>query len=442
MSKHKDILAIITMILIVVTSVAGILSLNFNRAFEFVNQYGHTVQIYGYGIYANDSYFQAPISIGTDICILFVVFPMFLYTYIHYMKRRDKVSELKLVTVYAVVFYYAASIVFGLTYNRLFLVYVALFSCSLFGMFCHIKNVEWNQEREASKGLKVFFCVSGMALIVAWLPDVIPTVINGTTLSLIGVYTTNITYVLDMGIISPLCFVCVFLLGKKNSTGVLLQGILLKLCMVVGIMMIPQTICQMASGCELPLPALITKSFSFILLGGYAFYFNRKMYRDLAGDTSYTIREMRETEYSLLNDFLYEAIFVPEGVDAPPKSIINNPELQLYVSNFGNQKHDFALVAEMDQKIIGAVWVRIMNDYGHVDEKTPSFAISLYKEYRGKGIGTAMMKRMLADLRKKGYEQTSLAVQKDNYAVKMYQDVGFEIVDENEEEYIMVKHLR
>ena len=43
---------------------------------------------------------------------------------------------------------------------------------------------------------------------------------------------------------------------------------------------------------------------------------------------------------------------------------------------------------------MGAVWVRIMNDYGHVDDETPSFAISLLKEYRNYGIGTELMKRM------------------------------------------------
>lgn len=35
----------------------------------------------------------------------------------------------------------------------------------------------------------------------------------------------------------------------------------------------------------------------------------------------------------------------------------------------------------------------------------------------------------------------SLAVQKANYAVKMYEKVGFETVDENEKEYIMVCRL-
>ena len=39
------------------------------------------------------------------------------------------------------------------------------------------------------------------------------------------------------------------------------------------------------------------------------------------------------------------------------------------------------------------------------------------------------------------YKKTSLAVQKQNYAVRMYKNVGFEIVDENAEEYIMVCQL-
>ena len=82
-----------------------------------------------------------------------------------------------------------------------------------------------------------------------------------------------------------------------------------------------------------------------------------------------------------------------------------------------------------------------MNDYGHIDNETPSFAISLYREYRGLGIGTELMRRMLAILKSCGYEKASLAVQKANYAVKLYQNTGFEIVGETEEEYIMVNRL-
>ncbi len=155
----------------------------------------------------------------------------------------------------------------------------------------------------------------------------------------------------------------------------------------------------------------------------------------------YKIRTILEGEDSLLNNFLYEAIFVPPGISPPPRSIINQPELQVYVTGFGTKKDDICLIAEIDNKPVGAVWVRMMNDYGHIDDDTPSFAISLYKDYRGMGIGTAMMKEMLRILKDRGYKQASLAVQKANYAVRMYKKVGFEIVDENEEEYIMLCRL-
>lgn len=151
----------------------------------------------------------------------------------------------------------------------------------------------------------------------------------------------------------------------------------------------------------------------------------------------YRIREIREDEYPLLSDFLYEAIFIPEGTEKPPKSITQKPELQVYIADFG-KIDDWCLVAEVKEKIVGAVWVRIMNDYGHIDDETPSFAISLYEEYRNLGIGTALMEAMLQFLSKKGYKQASLSVQKANYAVSMYRKAGFEIVGEDAEEYIML----
>lgn len=153
------------------------------------------------------------------------------------------------------------------------------------------------------------------------------------------------------------------------------------------------------------------------------------------------IRRLRDDEADVLRDFIYEAIFIPEGVTPPPRDIIDQPELRVYTDDFGSRKGDLCLVAETNDKIVGAAWTRIMNDYGHVDDETPSFAISLYKECRGKGIGTSLMRGMLDLLRNEGYKQASLAVQKANYAVKMYEKVGFEIVDENEEEYIMICKL-
>ena len=98
-------------------------------------------------------------------------------------------------------------------------------------------------------------------------------------------------------------------------------------------------------------------------------------------------------------------------------------------------------MAETSEQIVGAVWARIMKDYGYVDDETPSIAISLLKDYRNYGIGTELMKRIILVLKEQGYKQVSLSVQKMNYAVRMYKKVGFTIVDENNEEYIMVCKL-
>ena len=70
----------------------------------------------------------------------------------------------------------------------------------------------------------------------------------------------------------------------------------------------------------------------------------------------YKIREIKESEYSVLSDFLYEAIFIPKGIEKPPKSIIEQPELQVYIADFG-KADDWCLVAEVKEKIVGAVWV-------------------------------------------------------------------------------------
>ena len=94
-------------------------------------------------------------------------------------------------------------------------------------------------------------------------------------------------------------------------------------------------------------------------------------------DRAYTIREIRKDEVELLKDFLYEAIFIPEGVTPPPRSILDQPELRVYIDDFGSRKGDHCLVADCNGKVVGAVWTRIMDDYGHVDDDTPSFAISL-----------------------------------------------------------------
>ena len=155
----------------------------------------------------------------------------------------------------------------------------------------------------------------------------------------------------------------------------------------------------------------------------------------------YIIREINEEEIKLLDRFLYLAIYVHKGEVPHPFDIIYKPELQVYVENLGKEKDDHILIAEADDKIVGAVWVRIMDDYGHIDDETPSLIISVEKEYRGKGIGRSLLSSMLSLLSKCGYKAVSLSCQKENYAVSLYKSLGFEIIKDIDEEYIMRKSL-
>jgi len=149
---------------------------------------------------------------------------------------------------------------------------------------------------------------------------------------------------------------------------------------------------------------------------------------------------MKPEEYPLLSDFLYEVIFIPEGMQKPDRTIIHQPELALYIEDFG-QPDDICLVADVQGKPVGAIWSRIMNDYGHVDEETPSLAISLFEDCRNRGIGTMLMKAMLQKLKEAGYRQVSLSVQKANYAMHMYEKAGFRTMRETPEECVMVREL-
>ena len=113
------------------------------------------------------------------------------------------------------------------------------------------------------------------------------------------------------------------------------------------------------------------------------------------------IRNLHPEELPLLDSFLYEAIFIPEGVSAPPRSIIESEDLQVYVRDFGRRPDDRCLVAEVDGKVVGIVWTRIMDDYG----------------------------------------QVSQFVQKANYALRMYEKAGFWTVADRGEERLMICKL-
>ncbi len=89
------------------------------------------------------------------------------------------------------------------------------------------------------------------------------------------------------------------------------------------------------------------------------------------------IRNIEKSEYECLKEFLYQAIFVPENEELLPRSIINNPDIYIYIDDFGSKQGDLCVVAVQNASIVGAAWTRIIEGYGHIDNDTPELAISI-----------------------------------------------------------------
>ena len=291
MSKNNDkSLHIITFIIIILsflTSSIGLLYTTNGKSFDFVNQYGDTVKIYGDGIYAHDSYFMAPIFRGTDFTILFFAIPLLMIALMQDVKMKTLKTRLFLTSVISIFTYISASIAFGVTYNRLHLLYISLFSASFFGLIIAVGSLNKKQVKESMgdelprKGINIFLAITGIALILAWLPDIISSLITGRSLELIEVYTTAITYVLDMGVIAPAALICLFLLKKQSGMGYVLLTMLLTVCVIVGIMLPIQTAFQVRAGIKIPIIAIVTKVVSFVILAIFALYFNIKFFKNM-----------------------------------------------------------------------------------------------------------------------------------------------------------------
>ncbi|MEN6460172.1 MAG: hypothetical protein ABFC94_02220 [Syntrophomonas sp.] len=283
-------LAFIIVILGIVVTSIGVFYTTGGEAFEVTNQYGDIVKIYGDGIYAHDSYFRAPIFRGSDFTILFIAVPLLIIALILDIKRTSLRSRLFLTSVISIFVYYSISIAFGVTYNSLHILYIIFFSACFFALIVAMVGINYKEVEKSItqtlpyKGIYTFLALTGVALFVAWLPDIISALISKRSLAMIEVYTTEITYVLDMGIISPVVFICLYLLKKRNGMGYVLLFMLLTVCMIMGIMLPMQTLFQLSAGIHLPLPALITKDASFVVLAIFALYFNIRFIKSMNND--------------------------------------------------------------------------------------------------------------------------------------------------------------
>ncbi|MGO0986857.1 hypothetical protein ACTPEW_13045 [Clostridioides difficile] len=274
-----NISATIIFILLLIITVCGIFSFSIDNKYEAINLYGQVIEMYGTGIYQYDSYFKAPILIGSDLAMLLIVVPV-IGSYIF----RDIITveqKTNFLSILGIILYYAFSISFGVAHNQLQLVYILLTSISFFTLFTLLMDIYgislcYNCSFHLRKIEFVFLILAGASNIIVWLPDVLHSLFTGSTLERIEMYTTEITYVLDMGIISPLVFIIIYLLIKKKSyISLVLYRMILVTLKVIGVMLPIQTIVQLRAGIYIPIPELVTKVAIFVTLAIISIYFDK-----------------------------------------------------------------------------------------------------------------------------------------------------------------------
>lgn len=156
------------------------------------------------------------------------------------------------------------------------------------------------------------------------------------------------------------------------------------------------------------------------------------------------IRELKPVEYEFLREMLYEAIYFADENQKLPKSIVFEPQFSKYIENFG-RKGDLAFVIVVENELIGAIWARLFPEsnrgYGFFDEATPELSMAIKENYRNRGFGTRLLKKLLEALKINGFEKVSLSADKRNRALDLYQRIGFETVSEQKTSLTMLKKL-
>lgn len=256
------------------------------EALTFTTLRGETVEIYGRGLYRHDSLFAAAAHRGTDLVILGLGIPLLVLAALLY-RRGSIPGGLLLNGALAFFLYVYATLSFGVAYNVLFLVYVALFSASFFAFVLSFQAVQplasRFTERLPRRGIAAFLFASGLLTLAVWLEAPLRSLIGGEPPALLDGYTTLVTYALDLAIIVPAVFLAGSLLLRRDARGYVIAFPLLILIVMLVPVITAQTVNQLRAGVTLTPPEIIGPVGGFLLLGTIAVWIVARLLLDVSG---------------------------------------------------------------------------------------------------------------------------------------------------------------
>lgn len=274
-SKALFPLTLLVILLFIIQAGAGLFSQGGPGPFSFTTLRGETLEMYGRGIYAYEPAFKAPIYRGSDFVNLAVTVPL-LAVSLFFARRGSLRGGLLLAGLVVMAFYNAASLAFGAAYNSLFLLYLAFFAAGLFAFilaFCAVDQAELSARLSPGlprRGIAVLLLAAAAGVVFAWLPDLVSALIEGQAPVMLLSSTTDVTAVLDLGIIAPAAVLAAVLLLRRAPLGSLLAAVMLVMLSLIGPIVAGQTVFQSLAGITFGPEVWIAKVGSFLVLSLFA----------------------------------------------------------------------------------------------------------------------------------------------------------------------------
>lgn len=256
----------------------GLFYPNEGSTFSFTAVRGETVQIWGQGWYRYDTPIGALSFKAGDLITLFLAVPVLIVSFVLYRQVSLR-GGLLLTGALSYFLYTYTSLGFGATYNNLFLVYVLIFSASLFGLIVALTSFDVQAlpahfaETLPRRGIGIFLVVSGIILSLIWMVlSIIPALLQSKAPPEAYFYTTFMTGIVDIGIVAPVLIVAGVLILRRAPIGYLLASTMLVFTCILGpslmaggIIQIIEEVITVGQAMAFTLPFAILALIAFVL---------------------------------------------------------------------------------------------------------------------------------------------------------------------------------
>jgi hypothetical protein len=240
MRKLVIIFTLLLILLSVVASLTGALSYGQNRFRTFTTMRGEVVDVQDAGVYRNSLRVLVTSGIPWDIVTLLVGIPLLVVSFVLYLRGSLRGTALFIGGLTSFLYQYLLW-TFDWAYNSLFLVYVALFSLSLWTLILVLTGVDGAQVRKVIgehfplRTAAGFSLLVGGMLIVKCLGEILPSLGSSAMPAGAAGYYTMVDQALDLGLLAPFCVVTGVLLLRRVSLGYLLCPSLLIVVLCIGL---------------------------------------------------------------------------------------------------------------------------------------------------------------------------------------------------------------